>query len=291
MSGLPVSIATIQAEATDSDKRELKRQIARQFGKAAASYDVYAQVQQQIADFACQQLQPQYQVLADLGCGSGRVTRSLTAKAAQLIGVDLAEGMVSFAAKQCQSDSEQQIFWLAGDAEQLPLADASVDGMVSSMALQWCPNPQLMLAEVARVLAPGGHGVLAILADDALYQLGQSWQAVDNHSHMNQFHPSRNWLTWAKATGLRATAQQQEFISWHPHIRHLLASIRAIGANTVTEAQAKQPLTRESLKLLERTYSQRFGTEQGLPLSYKVCVLELHKPKAHIKPRLNLIGE
>ena len=44
--------------------------------------------------------------------------------------------------------------WLVGDAEALPLAAGSVDLVYSSLALQWCHRPELLFAELARVLRP-----------------------------------------------------------------------------------------------------------------------------------------
>ncbi|NIV73292.1 MAG: methyltransferase domain-containing protein, partial [Gammaproteobacteria bacterium] len=76
---------------------------------------------------------------------------------------------------------------VCGDAEAIPLADASVDLAVSSLMLPTCPRPERVLAELHRVLVPGGLLMLASLGPDTLRELRQSWMAVDRHVHVQGF--------------------------------------------------------------------------------------------------------
>jgi len=87
----------------------------------------------------------------DLGCGTGSALERLRAhyRGAQVIGADLAEGMLQVARAR-----HGGALWLAADAERLPLPDSSVDRMVSSLAVQWCESLD-WLVEMYRVLAPG----------------------------------------------------------------------------------------------------------------------------------------
>jgi malonyl-CoA O-methyltransferase len=77
-----------------------KARVARQFSLAATGYDQAAQVQVDIAFDAMQLLKGQYSCLLDIGCDTGRISRQFAPKCGQLVPMDLAEGMLAFAAEQ-----------------------------------------------------------------------------------------------------------------------------------------------------------------------------------------------
>lgn len=103
------------------------------------------------------------QVVVDLACGSGPMSRELAQPGRAVVGVDLSEHELALAAERGPGP------WLRADALRLPLRDGSVDVVTSSMGLVVVTPLTQVLAEVARVLRPGG--VLAGIAP-ALRPLG-----------------------------------------------------------------------------------------------------------------------
>lgn len=97
----------------------------------------------------------------DVGCGTGRLLRAAAVRwpAAQLIGVDPAEGMVDIARHLTPGATIYR-----GLAESLPLADASVDLAFSTVSLHHWHDPAGGVREIARVVRPGGHFILADFA-------------------------------------------------------------------------------------------------------------------------------
>jgi SAM-dependent methyltransferase len=91
----------------------------------------------------------------DVGCGTGALTAAVLAGAepAQVIGVDPSSGFLGHAAAHL---SDPRARFAVGDARALPLADASVDAVVSGLALNFVPDPAAGLAECRRVARPGG---------------------------------------------------------------------------------------------------------------------------------------
>ncbi|NIQ10368.1 MAG: methyltransferase domain-containing protein, partial [Gammaproteobacteria bacterium] len=77
--------------------------------------------------------------------------------------------------------------YIAGDAEQLPLADASVDLIFSSLALQWCVDLDKVFAEFRRVLRRDGLLMFSTFGPDTLKELRSCFETVDAYSHINQF--------------------------------------------------------------------------------------------------------
>lgn len=98
-------------------------------------------------------------VVLDLGCGPGISARAFRAVARDdvIIGLDLSARMLRHAVKD---DAAREIVWTRGDAHALPLADASVDVVTGHSFLYLLPDRDRALAEIARVLRPGGRLVL-----------------------------------------------------------------------------------------------------------------------------------
>jgi SAM-dependent methyltransferase len=91
----------------------------------------------------------------DAGCGTGALTQTLLAHAAprRVRGLDRSHGFVAHA--RARTGDGRAEFALA-DAQALPLASASCDGVVSGLVINFVPRPAAMAAELARVTRPGG---------------------------------------------------------------------------------------------------------------------------------------
>jgi trans-aconitate methyltransferase len=90
--------------------------------------------------------------ILDLGCGDGQLTHRLAAGGAQLAGVDASEEMV-LAARSRGIDARH------GKAERLPYPDGTFEAVFSNASLHWVHDQDAMMAEVHRVLKPGGRFV------------------------------------------------------------------------------------------------------------------------------------
>jgi ubiquinone/menaquinone biosynthesis C-methylase UbiE len=99
----------------------------------------------------------------DVGCGTGYLLRLLAGRypqATELAGIDAAPSMIE-AAEQAADD--QRMRFTVGVAERLPFPDAAFDLVVSTTSFDHWTDQQAGLSECARVLAPGGHLMLADL--------------------------------------------------------------------------------------------------------------------------------
>ena len=99
----------------------------------------------------------------DVGCGTGYLLRLLARRcpeATELAGVDPAPSMIS-AAERAAGD--RRLRFTIGTAERLPCPDGVFDLVISTTSFDHWADQQAGLSECARVLAPGGHLVLADL--------------------------------------------------------------------------------------------------------------------------------
>ena len=96
----------------------------------------------------------------DLGSGAGNdcfVARHETGPTGKVIGIDFTPAMIDRA--RCNADTlgYNNVEFRAGDIEQMPVADNMADVVVSNCVLNLVPDKQIVIAEIFRVLKPGGH--------------------------------------------------------------------------------------------------------------------------------------
>jgi len=120
-------------------------------------------------------------VIADLGCGTGHTTAALAPHVALVVGVDQSAAMLKTARKRTSGLSNVEL--RQGSLEALPLEDASCDGALLVLALSYVGDPGQALREMARILRPGGRGIVVDLLrhdrEDFRRRMGQQslgWQ-------------------------------------------------------------------------------------------------------------------
>ena len=87
----------------------------------------------------------------DVGCGEGHNTRLLRERGARLTALDISETFVRAA-----RDADASIDHLLADGTTLPFPNRSFDAATAFMSMMYMPDPAATLAEIARVLRPGG---------------------------------------------------------------------------------------------------------------------------------------
>jgi ubiquinone/menaquinone biosynthesis C-methylase UbiE len=104
--------------------------------------------------------------ILDVGCGTGRLLADAAMRwpQAQLTGVDPAEGMIA-EARRLRPNTEFHL----GPSEALPFPDGSFDGVCTSLSFHHWADQARGLAEICRVLRPGGWFCLA----DHTFPLGR----------------------------------------------------------------------------------------------------------------------
>lgn len=101
----------------------------------------------------------------DAACGTGFVARRLlpmVQPGGSVTGIDVNESMLDVARRF----SPPGITWLLGDLQDLPLEDRSVDVVVCQQGIQYAADPARALAELHRVLGPGGRLVASVWANE-----------------------------------------------------------------------------------------------------------------------------
>lgn len=246
--------------------------IARHFGRARESYEQAARLQRLVAAKALSLLTPTAGLLLDLGSGPGWFHPKLKQHCADLIALDL-----SFDMLQKTKAAQQATLVFQADAQFLPVASESIDRVFSSLMLQWCEQPGLVLQEINRVLKPGGSAVLSTLLDGTLQEFKQAWSQVDSHQHINQFLPLDFYQQLEFQHPQLGLQLQTETVQLdYPDVLALARELKDLGANTVTQGRNKALTGKQSWQKVQQAYPSRCIDGQ-ISASYQVLYLTLTK--------------
>lgn len=254
-----------------------KRQVAASFSRAAASYDSVAELQRDVGTQLLERLPAGFvpSRWLDLGCGTGYFTRALASRFTRSSGValDIAEGMLNHARPLGGAEH-----FIAGDAERLPLQDASLELIFSSLAVQWCADFEAVLGEAFRALKPGGIFAFASLCTGTLSELRESWQQVDGLVHVNRFREFARYEQLCAASGMRIVAlENRPHVLHYPDVRSLTHELKALGAHNLNPGRPGGLTGRARILGLIEAY-ERFRQSSGLPATYQVVYAVLEKP-------------
>ena len=114
-------------------------------------------------------------IVGDLGCGTGQLTETVAPYVKQVIAVDSSPDMLD--AARIRVGAAGNVDLRQGELETLPIESGALDAAMLSLVLHYSPAPPKALAEVARVLRPGGR----VLVVDMLPHERQEYQHQMGH--------------------------------------------------------------------------------------------------------------
>jgi SAM-dependent methyltransferase len=134
----------------------------------------------------------------DLGAGTGKLTRGLVGRVGSVVAVEPLDAMREWLSRVVASAEA-----VSGFAEALPLEAASVDAVFSGEAFHWF-SLEPALAEIRRVLRPGGAGGLAVLWNVPKWDVPwahEFGEALERHRDTRE-HPWMNRKPWTFGEGM-----------------------------------------------------------------------------------------
>jgi len=262
--------------------------VRKSFSTRADYYDSLAVVQKRVTDrFAAlltENMAPPDAIL-DIGAGTGRLLESLNKQFpdAELVGVDLAFGMTSYAKKRFQGSAN--VLLACGDAECLPFREKSFDLVVSTSTYQWIDPLETAFAEVFRILRPKSWFSFALFGERTLFELRESYQsavsaagrALPDRTH--RFISQKGVLDLLTAAGFKSvTAESEIEVEIHREVKDLVRSLKGIGAGSASGKALGGLSGRSVMEEMIQVYNERFGVSGGVPATYEVIYGKALKP-------------
>ncbi len=203
-------------------------QVADAFGSTAAAY-LTSQTHANGADLETLAREiastPNADVL-DLGCGAGHASFAVAPHVRSVVAYDIAAPMLATVAAAASDRGLANVRTEQGAAERLAFADASFDWVVSRLSAHHWHDVPLALAEVRRVLKPGGRVLFidVVGADHPLLDTHlQAVEVLRDGSHVRNYRPDE-WLAFFAQAGFEANVRERwrlsiEFAPWIARMR------------------------------------------------------------------------
>lgn len=252
------------------DPARLQRHAAR----AAGGYEGAAWLPRRVAEALMEHLDPvriRPEQVLDVGAGTGICSRYLERRyrAARVVAIDCSLAMLRAARTRRRRWFSRRALACA-DAHQLPIADAAVDLVVSSLMLASCASPDRVFAEFARVLKPEGLLMFATLGPDTLKELRESWSAVDTWVHVHPFIDMHDLGDALVRAGLRDVVMDTERVSAeYADAAALMRELKQLGASNAARGSAPGLATRTRLSAVVEAY-ERHRRGACVPATFEV---------------------
>jgi malonyl-CoA O-methyltransferase len=257
--------------------------VRRSFSRAAATYEAAAILQSRVRDellgrLDLVRLEPRRVI--DLGAGTGLASVALKRRyrQAEVIALDLSEGMLSAARRH--STLFRRFGRICADAAALPLRDGCADLLFSNLMLQWCNDPDAVFGECRRVLRAGGLLSFATFGPDTLVELRRAWAAADDHTHVNRFVDMHDLGDALVRAGLgQPVLDVERYVVTYASVRDLMDDLKAIGAHNANAGRGRGLTGRRAFGTMLETY-ERERRDGRLPATYEVVFGHAWCPEA-----------
>lgn len=159
--------------------------------------------------------------LLDVATGTGHTALALAPRVREVIGLDLTPAMGEQFAALAREQGFPHARFVVGDVEALPFPDASFELVTCRRAAHHFSNPARAMAEMARVLRPGGRlGLVDMVAPDdpASARFFNQLEQARDASHQRALSTGE-WLALVEANGLQirtweVTEEQSSWSQW-----------------------------------------------------------------------------
>jgi malonyl-CoA O-methyltransferase len=159
---------------------------------------------------------------------------------------------------------------VCADARRLPLADRSLDLVVSNQLLQWLDDPRELFEPLAAAIKPDGLFLFSTLGPDTLSELRHSWAEVDDRPHVHRFLDMHDLGDMLLRSGFKDPVVDVERVTLtYADVGALIRELRALGGSNVAMDRRRQLTGRHRYHGMLECY-ERFRTDGRIPATWEV---------------------
>jgi len=253
------------------------RHVRRAFSRAATGYDAAAALQHEVESRLLESLDYLKEapgVAVDLGSGPASAAHAMRKRwpRARVVAIDLALPMLQEARRRAPPwrPLRRSVDLVCADARALPLADDSVDVLVSNLCLQWVEDLPAVFAGLRRVLRPGGFLLLSTFGSETLHELREAFAAADARPHVSPFADIAAFGDALVHAGFRDPVLDRDtYRQHHDDLPSLMRQLRALGATNALAGRRRTLTGRARFAAAARAY-ESVRTDAGLPATWEV---------------------
>jgi malonyl-CoA O-methyltransferase len=250
------------------------RLVRRRFERAAPTYEAVSVIHQEVGKRLREHLDPvrlSPRMILEVGAGTGICARELERRypGALVVVTDPAGAMVR-RARARRSRWRRRAVYARIDAGALALRSGLFDLLYSNLALHWCNDLDLALAELARVSAPGALVAFSLLGPDTFRELRECWAQVDDGQHVHPFPDMHDVGDGLVRAGFGGVVMESERLTIsYPNRAAMLVETRAQGAANAARARHRGLTGRRRGIALKAALAERFP-DGAVELTYEV---------------------
>jgi SAM-dependent methyltransferase len=180
------------------------------------------------------------------------------------------ESVGKIVAADVMPDATRGEIVVAADEEALPFGDATLDLVVSALALQFVNDLPGVLVQIRRALKPDGLLLAALLGGETLTELRQSFAEAESDieggvsPHVAPFADLRDLGALLQRAGFALPVTDVDRVT----VRYdsafgLMHDLRRMGATNALLARRRTPLKRATLQRMAEIYAERFADDDG----------------------------
>ncbi len=180
------------------------------------------------------------------------------------------ESVGSIVAADVMPDATSGEIFVAADEEALPFGDATLDLVVSALALQFVNDLPGVLVQIRRALKPDGLFLAALLGGETLTELRQSFAEAESDieggvsPRVAPFADLRDLGALLQRAGFALPVTDVDRVTVrYDSVFGLMHDLRRMGATNALLARRRTPLKRATLMRMAEIYTRRFADDDG----------------------------
>jgi malonyl-CoA O-methyltransferase len=205
-------------------------------------------------------------LIVETGAGTGNMQAPLAKlyPDAQLLQIDWSMPMLRMAAAPHEG-------LVCADSHRLPIADASVDMVISNMMLPNCAHPEIIFSEARRVLRSPGLFLFNTLGPDSFKELRRAWAKVDDDAHVHVFADMHNVGDALVKAGFTEPVMDVEMLTvTYGELTGLVNDLRGVAATNFRRQRRRALTTPKRWNGLLTALDNTRNAEGRLPVSLEI---------------------
>lgn len=252
--------------------------LRRRRSRARTGYGDFGFLEEEVADRLADRLldvRRSFTLALELGAKSGALGRRVRegGRVETLIQSDFSPAWAA--------DRAQEGLSLALDEEALPIAEASLDAVVSNLALHWVNDLPGALAQMRRALKPDGLFLASILGGDTLIEFRDALASAEIEIYgglsprISPFADVRDCGGLMQRAGFALPVVDSETLTvTYETTFHLMRDLRGMGDSNVVLERSRKPAGRQLFARAAEIYADRYGMPDGrIPARFQILTL------------------